>query len=63
MNAYIRRKDLSDQHQQNFGSIVKFTRQLSRLEPFNKKKRKALLEEVKATSPLSEKSWLVEQLG
>ena len=62
MSAYIRRKDLSDQHQQNFGSIVKFTRQLSRLEPFNKKKRNLLLEEVKSTSPLSEKTWLVEQL-
>lgn len=61
MLTYVRRKELSDLHRNNFNNIARLTRQLSRLTP-SRGKRKALREKIEGTSPLSEKKWLLEQL-
>ncbi len=62
MATYIRRKQLSDLHKNNFSSIVRYTRQLSRTGRGNQKKLADLRQKVEATSPLTEKKWLLEQL-
>lgn len=62
MLTYIRRKQLSDLHRNNFNNIARLTRQLGRLGP-DKKKREALRAKITKTSPLSEKNWLLEQVG
>lgn len=62
MTTYIRRKELSDLHRNNFNSVARLTRQLSRLNPFDKKKKEALRKRIEETSPLTEKKWLLEQL-
>lgn len=63
MTTYLRRKQLSDLHKDNFGNIVRFVRQLSRIAPGDKKKIAELKTRVEETSPLTEKKWLLEQLG
>ncbi len=63
MSTYIRRKDLTDAQQRNFDNVVKFTRKMSRLELFDRAKKQALIQEIEQASPLSEKKWMLEQLG
>lgn len=60
--TYIRRKTLSDFHRDNYNNIARLTRQLGRLAP-GKDKREALRRKIEAAAPLSEKAWLLEQLG
>ncbi|SER15717.1 hypothetical protein [Neolewinella agarilytica] len=62
MTTYIRRKELSDLHRDNFNNIARLTRQLSRIGPGRKGKLAALRKKVEATSPLSDKKWLLEQI-
>lgn len=62
MLTYVRRKKLSDLHRDNFNNIARLTRQISRLAP-GPEKRKALRARITETSPLSEKKWLLEQMG
>ncbi|MEM1356568.1 MAG: hypothetical protein AAGF89_00110 [Bacteroidota bacterium] len=63
MTTYIRRKELSDLHRNNFNSVARLTRQLSRLNPLDKQKKEVLRKRIEETSPLTEKKWLLEQLG
>lgn len=62
MTTYLRRKTLSDLHKDNFGNIVRFVRRISRLTPGDGKKKSELRAQIEATSPLTEKKWLLEQL-
>ncbi len=62
MSTYIRRKDLTDAQQRNFDHVVKFTRRMSRLEPFDREKKRTLVQEIEQANPLSEKKWMLEQL-
>lgn len=63
MSVYIRRKDLAEAHRVNFGNVVKFTRRLSRLDPYNQPKKTSLRDKIAGASPLSEKAWLLDQLS
>ena len=62
INTYVRRKNLPEMHRANFRNVARLVRQYSRLVPGDREQRAALLAEVTATSPLSEKAWLLEQL-
>jgi len=62
MTTYIRRKELSDLHRDNFNNVARLTRQLSRIGPGRKGKLATLRKKVAATSPLSDKKWLLEQI-
>ena len=62
MLVYIRRKQLPDLHRNNYNNIARLTRQLARLGP-DRSKRQALAEKIATTDPLTEKDWLLEQIG
>lgn len=62
MTTYLRRKQLSDLHKDNFGNIVRYVRQLNRMAPGDKKKLAKLKTKIEETSPLTEKKWLLERL-
>lgn len=58
---FVRRKSaLSSSHKQSFLNTIRLTQKM--VHAFTKKQKEALLEEVKATNPLPEKRWLLEQL-
>ncbi|MEL7163718.1 MAG: hypothetical protein AAFN92_23365, partial [Bacteroidota bacterium] len=46
MLTYVRRKELSDLHRDNFKNLARLTRSLSRLNPRNKKKREQLRQRI-----------------
>lgn len=62
LSIYLRRKEIIGYHKANYQNIVKYTRKLLRLNPFDKEKRIALRQEIDKTSPLTEQTWLLEQL-
>lgn len=61
-SVFIRRRDVSAFHQINYLNIIKVTKKLIRLNPFIKKEKQLLKEEISATEVLTERSWLLEQL-
>ncbi len=62
MTTYIRRKKIAELRQDNFNNIVRFVRQLSRIPHGDRTKLAKLRDRIEATSPLTEKKWLLEQL-
>lgn len=62
MTTYLRRKQLSDLHVNNFGNIVRFVRQLSRVASGDRAKLDDLRSRIETTSPLTEKKWLLERV-
>lgn len=62
MRIYLRRKDILGYHKTNFQNIIKCTRRLVRINPFDKKAREKLATEIKETSPLTERPWLLDQV-
>lgn len=62
LSIYLRRKEIIGYHKANYQNIVKYTRKLLRLNPFDKEKRAILLKEIEETSPLTEQTWLLEQI-
>ena len=63
MTTYLRRKQMSDLYRENFGNLVRFVRQLSRLPPGDATKREDLRRRVTDATPLSEKKWLLERFS
>ncbi len=62
MSIYIRRKKLVGYYQENYRNIIKYTKKLVRVNPFSKKDKEKLKNEIEKVSPLTEKTWLLEQL-
>lgn len=62
INTYVRRKELSDLHRDNFRNIARLVRRFVRLPPGDREKREELRRQVQTTSPLSEKAWLLGRL-
>ena len=62
MSIYIRRKKLVGYYRENYKNIIKFTKKLVRVNPFSKKDKEKLKNEIEQVSPLTEKKWLLEQL-
>jgi hypothetical protein len=63
MKTYIHRQDTIGYHRENYLNIVRFTRALVRMNPNDAGERKALREKIETASVLSEREWLLEQLG
>ncbi len=59
--VYLNRKEIG-YHKPIFGNLVKFTRRLLRVNPFDKEQREKLAAEIKVANPLFERAWLLEQL-
>lgn len=62
-NVYLKRKAGNMGYQKVvFENMVKYTKKLVRVNPFDKQKRVALKEEIENANPLTERSWLLEQM-
>ncbi|MEX0811483.1 MAG: hypothetical protein WD048_04640 [Chitinophagales bacterium] len=58
----LQRKTILAYHQENYKNLVRFTKQMINLPPYNKKRREALIQKVKAAKILTEREWLLENL-
>ncbi|MEL6865394.1 MAG: hypothetical protein AAFP19_13295 [Bacteroidota bacterium] len=60
--TYIYRKKVLGYHKENYLNIINYIRKLSALMPGDKQQSQKLRSEVMATSILTEKNWLLEQI-
>jgi len=59
---YLQRKEVMGYHQSNYKNNIKFTRKLLYLVTYDKENLKKIQQQIEATSPLTEKNWLLQQL-
>lgn len=57
-----RKKDLSNTYRLSYNNLIKYTKKLLRVNPYDKAKREKLRQEILAANPLIEKRWFLEQL-
>jgi tetratricopeptide (TPR) repeat protein len=64
MQAFVRRKEVIGYHKQSYKNIVRLTKKLLRVNPFNSKEVKTFKEEVTEVSPMtmSDRQWLLKQI-
>ena len=62
MDTYLQRKKIMGYHKTNYKNIIKATKRLLKTFPGNREKKEKLKTEITDTNPLTEKSWLLEQL-
>lgn len=63
MKVFLQRKGIIGYHRRNYGNIVRFTLQLLHLNPHNRQARRLLREKIEKEKVLTEKAWLLAQLG
>jgi hypothetical protein len=61
-HAYLRRKEVMGYHQKNYKNVVKLTRKLAYLVTYDKLGRQKLKKQIEQTVPLTERSWLLNQV-
>lgn len=59
---YLQRKEVMGYHQSNYKNIIKFTKKLLYLAPYDKENARKLQDQIEQASPLTEKYWLLEQI-
>lgn len=59
---FIRRRELSDYHRENYLNIIVFVRKITALTPGNRTEKAALQSEISKAEVLTEREWLLEQL-
>jgi hypothetical protein len=62
MRIYIHRKQVMGYHQSNYLNLIKLTKKLLHINTFDKNQTEKLKKEIEATTPLTEKEWLLSQL-
>jgi hypothetical protein len=60
---FISRRELSEYHRKNYSNIVAIVKKMLSLSPHDEKGRVALREKIKTTEVLTEREWLLGQLG
>jgi len=63
MRSYMRRKKVIGYHKANYKNIIRYTKKLLKVNPFNKTAIAKIQEEVKDVNPLTEQEWLLRQLN
>jgi hypothetical protein len=63
MGTYVRRKDVIGYHKANYKNIIKFTKKLVHLNPYEQQQRKKLEKEIQEANPLTERKWLLGQIS
>lgn len=58
-----RKKQLPQTRRDNYKNIIRFIRKMVHLNPFDASEKQALIEEIRATTQLTERDWLLLQLG
>lgn len=59
---YLQRKDIMGYHRKNYQHILKLTKKLVALPPYDTAAKVALKESILSTHPLTERPWLLQQL-
>lgn len=62
MRTFIQRKQVIESYKANYQNIVKFTRKLIRIKPYDKLQIENLRKAITEASPLTEKQWFLQQL-
>lgn len=63
MEVFIRRKKIIGYHRTNYMNIIKYTRKLIKLNPYDHSAKAKLHEEVQNAENIAEKKWLLEKLS
>lgn len=62
MRTYINRKKGLGYHKATFTNLIRLTKKLTRVNPFDPSQRSKLRTEIMDTNPLTERTWLLQQL-
>ncbi|MCE2789492.1 MAG: hypothetical protein LW630_06215 [Saprospiraceae bacterium] len=62
MQVYLTRKKIIGYHKNNYAKIIKFTRKLIRLNPFDQKAKSALLEQIRQEKLIPDREWLLREV-
>ena len=63
MQMYLIRKKILGYHKQNYKNIIKYTRNIIGLAEFDTDKKAKLITQITDAKPLTERKWLLAQLG
>ena len=61
--VFLQRKKMMSYHKENYQNIIRFTRKLFQVSPYDKAAQKKLRQEIQEANPLTERGWLLGQLG
>ncbi len=62
MRSYINRKEVIGYHKAIYSNLIRFTRKMLKVNPFDKKQVEKLKTEIRAANPMPERQWFLEQL-
>ncbi len=62
MRTYLNRKELVGNYRPNYQNIIRYTKKLVRLNPYDKTRKEKLRQEIATAKLLSEREWLLKQL-
>jgi hypothetical protein len=62
MRTYMRRKQVMGSYKAIYTNLIKYSRKLIRINPFDHEQVSKLHQEIQSANPLPEKQWFVEQL-
>lgn len=62
MSNYMRRKKVIGYHRSIYSNLIRFTKKILKVNPYNKEKFVILRNEIESANPLPERQWLLEQL-
>ena len=62
MRAYLQRKKELGNRINGYKNIVRYTKKLLKVNPYNKNQIAKLRQEIETATPLTEKAWLLKQL-
>ncbi|MFK7933351.1 MAG: hypothetical protein AB8G22_07565 [Saprospiraceae bacterium] len=60
--TYLQRKEVIGYHKATFKNLLRYTRKLVKVNPFDREEKEKLKAEIQEANPLTEKAWLLDQL-
>lgn len=63
MEKFIRRKTMMGYHKEIYIETIRLVKKMLRVNPFDKKEKRDLIEEIQATKAIAEKRWLLKSVG
>jgi tetratricopeptide (TPR) repeat protein len=62
MRTYLARKEVIGYHKANYKNIIRLTKKMLKINPYNQAQKTKLLKEIEEANPLAERKWLLKQL-
>jgi hypothetical protein len=62
MRTYLVRKKVIGYHKANYKNIIRLTKKMLKINPYNQTQKTKLLNEIEEANPLAERKWLLKQL-